>query len=132
MYVNTYKVGRDYGGPEEGGWWFDVWTPIASVPVDETHVHRDTWMHYTGITEEQYDEHINSPGGLDWHELSGGLDFAGCMQTARRTQAEAIAEQWRARYPYTGKRGSVIGGGDYDVRIEDRFAVAGDNYRPWE
>lgn len=22
-YVNKYEIGRAYGGPEEGGWWFD-------------------------------------------------------------------------------------------------------------
>ena len=24
FFVNEYEVGRDYGGPEEGGWWYDV------------------------------------------------------------------------------------------------------------
>lgn len=33
VYVNAYSVGRCYGGPEEGGWWFDAGTPLASVPV---------------------------------------------------------------------------------------------------
>lgn len=22
-YVNKYEIGRAYGGPEEGGWWYD-------------------------------------------------------------------------------------------------------------
>lgn len=25
IYVNIYLHDRQYGGPEEGGWWFDVW-----------------------------------------------------------------------------------------------------------
>lgn len=33
MYVNAYLVGRQYGGSEEGGWWYDTHTPIASIPV---------------------------------------------------------------------------------------------------
>ena len=24
IYVNEYLVGKDYGGPEEGGWWYNV------------------------------------------------------------------------------------------------------------
>jgi len=25
MYVSKYLISRHYGGPEEGGWWFDWW-----------------------------------------------------------------------------------------------------------
>ena len=32
-YVNLYSVGRNFGGPEEGGWWYDEGEPIASIPV---------------------------------------------------------------------------------------------------
>lgn len=28
FYTNVYVVGRAYGGPEEGGWWYDYGTPI--------------------------------------------------------------------------------------------------------
>lgn len=30
-WVNVYEVDRCYGGSEEGGWWFDTGTPVASV-----------------------------------------------------------------------------------------------------
>ena len=33
LYVNAYAVSRCYGGPEEGGWWYDSGRPLASVPV---------------------------------------------------------------------------------------------------
>lgn len=33
MYVNAYAVTRHYGGPEEGGWWYNRQTPLASIPV---------------------------------------------------------------------------------------------------
>lgn len=32
-YVNAYEIDRAYGGPEEGGWWFDVRCPISSIRV---------------------------------------------------------------------------------------------------
>ena len=34
IFVNAYTVTQGYGGPEEGGWWFDVGEVLASVPVD--------------------------------------------------------------------------------------------------
>lgn len=32
-WVNAYELGQGYGGPEEGGWWFDVYDPISSIRV---------------------------------------------------------------------------------------------------
>ena len=34
-YLNVYIVDRAYGGPEEGGWWYDYGVPYASVPLGE-------------------------------------------------------------------------------------------------
>ena len=31
-YLNAYKVIQRYGGPEEGGWWYSVYEPVASLP----------------------------------------------------------------------------------------------------
>jgi hypothetical protein len=33
LYLNAYEVTRHYGGPEEGGWWWNLFTPLASVPI---------------------------------------------------------------------------------------------------
>lgn len=28
LWVNVYKVTRNYGGPEEGGWWYNEGEPV--------------------------------------------------------------------------------------------------------
>ena len=33
-YINAYCVTQAYGGPEEGGWWFDRGEPLESVRCD--------------------------------------------------------------------------------------------------
>lgn len=33
LYVNAYSVTRHYGGPEEGGWYFNAGEPLASIPI---------------------------------------------------------------------------------------------------
>jgi hypothetical protein len=33
FWVNAYSVSSEYGGPEEGGWWYDWYKCIASMPV---------------------------------------------------------------------------------------------------
>lgn len=30
IFVNTYLEDKAYGGPEEGGWWYNTWTIIES------------------------------------------------------------------------------------------------------
>lgn len=30
LYVNVYLHDRAYGGPEEGGWWYDTYEPVES------------------------------------------------------------------------------------------------------
>lgn len=37
-YVNAYRVARFYGGPEEGGWWYDGGEPLASIPIEAERV----------------------------------------------------------------------------------------------
>jgi len=44
LYVNVYSVSRHYGGPEEGGWWFDAGKVVASHPswsLDQARVLQD-------------------------------------------------------------------------------------------
>lgn len=31
-YLSIYQVERCYGGPEEGGWWYDCWTLQGYIP----------------------------------------------------------------------------------------------------
>ena len=33
IYVNVYLVDRYFGGPEEGGWWYNAGVPIESLVV---------------------------------------------------------------------------------------------------
>lgn len=42
VYLNTYEVWQAYGGPEEGGWWFDCGQPVQSVLI--SHDDYDEWL----------------------------------------------------------------------------------------
>lgn len=32
-FINVYGITRHYGGPEEGGWWYDWYHLVKSVPI---------------------------------------------------------------------------------------------------
>lgn len=52
VFVNIYDVDKAYGGPEEGGWWYEYGVPVASIPVKrdatkhEIHQIATQWAHY--------------------------------------------------------------------------------------
>ena len=33
IYVNVYETDRIYGGPQEGGWYYDAGNPVKVMPV---------------------------------------------------------------------------------------------------
>lgn len=35
LYVNVYRVSRYYGGPQEGGWYYDIGEPVESHLIHE-------------------------------------------------------------------------------------------------
>jgi hypothetical protein len=36
IYLNVYELNRHYGGPEEGGWWYDSKEPVVTVKIHDT------------------------------------------------------------------------------------------------
>lgn len=68
-YVNAYLVERNYGGPEEGGWWYDSGTPIASVPVENDQEADKVKL----MLQELFEGHY--PTKKTRHSVNGGEDL---------------------------------------------------------
>lgn len=55
-YVNEYMVNQSYGGPEEGGWWYDVGTFVRCHAATQTlraaQIARDTLEGYVAEENE--------------------------------------------------------------------------------
>lgn len=77
-YINAYEVSRFYGGPEEGGWWYDSGLKLKSVEV------RDDYG-ATQAIDEMWTEFAETYGydplthkrvrGLTRSNLLGGSDL---------------------------------------------------------
>ena len=37
LYVNLYMHDRAYGGPQEGGWWYDTYAPVSEEDAEWEH-----------------------------------------------------------------------------------------------
>ena len=51
VYLNTYEVWQEYGGAEEGGWWYDAGTPVQSVFISEEDL--EDWLAAADPEERQ-------------------------------------------------------------------------------
>lgn len=75
VYVSLYEVERAYGGPEEGGWWYDQWTLISTKKFfDEEEANAfasklNGEVEASGVNEEN----LSSSRGMDkYPDPSGG------------------------------------------------------------
>lgn len=101
LYYAVYEVSRHYGGPEEGGWWFDRGEVLYCAPVprsDRAHLseRRDQFGRRWTATVDRV-----TPRALRRFERMAARDF-GYLPVKPRG--------------YRG-RSSVIGGPDIEVRI---------------
>lgn len=71
-YVNVYEVTRHYGGSEEGGWWYNRYSPLASVPFSSEEEARKSLDNY----EEMYKD--NNRG--DIYSVLGGVQVTALVE----------------------------------------------------
>lgn len=72
-FATAYVVERLYGGPEEGGWWYDHYTILRSVPCKVEH--------YPKIAEalKKEFEHLQDPKH-DRYSVLGTGDVIVCLE----------------------------------------------------
>jgi len=70
-YVNAYAVTRHFGGPEEGGWWYNAGEPLASVPLPFTPTGPDDGRVGTMVNQlkQRYADHAEG----DIYSVLGGV-----------------------------------------------------------
>lgn len=68
-YVNAYELSREYGGQEEGGWYFDAGTPVACIRV---HNSRDAAIAAKAIHDIW---HLAVEGDREYTSVLGGTDI---------------------------------------------------------
>ena len=67
-FVNAYRVTRSFGGHEEGGWWYDCFEPLASVPF-HTDEERDR-------TISRFKEELQWVNEGDINSVLGGTELS--------------------------------------------------------
>ncbi len=83
-YVNVYEVTRHYGGPEEGGWWYNTGEPIESHLVTDV---REASV----VGDKLREEHGEGHGNI--YSVLGGVKIQVMVQNH-------FARYWPEETPY--------------------------------
>lgn len=83
LYLNCYAVSRQYGGPEEGGWYYDAGRLLRSVNVtgwtdDDTEIEKKHLTEQYGWPKEGRNGRYSVNGGEDFEihmEDGPGADY---------------------------------------------------------
>ena len=68
LWVTIYETNRTYGGPEEGGWWYDYGTVLATVPFNLSNpIERE---YSDGSYDNDYEDAIAPRESVWYDELS--------------------------------------------------------------
>ena len=103
-YLNTYQIWQCYGGPEEGGWWYEAGTPVQSV--------------FLGY--ENADDYIEA---RDWEDIKDLREKTTINYTEGR-QPKAIANGTGGYQfmPGSDIPSTYVRDDDYTSVIEDHYA----------
>ena len=82
-YVNEYEVGKAYGGPEEGGWWYNIGTfikyhDIVADALEAEHIKQSLEGYINKKNEGKYETSsvLNKNDWTDIYiEMEPGADF---------------------------------------------------------
>jgi hypothetical protein len=80
LYLNAYNVFQAFGGKEEGNWYYDVGTPIASIPIHTKRMAGFTYIMIEGVPETTTCYYCKGTGQVQEEDpaLPGDLYMALC------------------------------------------------------
>ncbi len=64
IFVNVYMVTREYGGSEEGGWWYNDYECIESVKTDKKSAQETKEILEEEYKDEEYGDIYSVRGGV--------------------------------------------------------------------
>ena len=111
-YLNTYQIWQCYGGPEEGGWWYEAGTPVQSI----------------FLGNESADDYIEA---RDWEEIKDLREKATITYTeGRKPKPIANATGGYIFLPGSDIPSTYVRDNDYTSVIEDHYAEDYPQQRP--
>jgi hypothetical protein len=84
-YITAYAVTRHFGGPEEGGWWYNWYKVIESIRVPKMYQRETSKRSMKAVKKREKALQLKLEGineGNIYH-VSGGVLVVTCIEAAR-------------------------------------------------
>lgn len=131
LYLNAYKVYQAYGGPEEGGWYYSVGEPMASLPIASIVKKGKSFINSekSGITIVDCQD-CKGAGKYECEDEESNTVFMKDCEYCSEIPADCallnvLISTLSASLAYDIGRGESL-----EIRIEDCFAAAFPDVRP--
>ena len=114
IYINAYSTTQHYGGPEEGGWYYYVDEPIASIPHNV--------KEWTSSRNDEFWETIRTTRDLLPHISNEDRND---IKNKEKILSESV-ESFKF-----GKLGSVLGGNEIKIVYQDSYGECSPKNKPF-
>lgn len=84
-YITAYAVTRHFGGPEEGGWWYNWYRVLETIRIPKAYQHMSNKRAVNAVARREKAlqlklDHINE--GNIYH-VNGGVMLSTCIESVR-------------------------------------------------
>ena len=125
LYVNAYEVSRHYGGPEEGGWWYNVFNPLASIPILA-----DVIEGHDNSCYSCYHARMNAEEGNGLKPKFCKWGYQLIAKDDKQVEMFKVHLETCYGHMREGSIDSVLGGTDIQICVEDHPAKQSPEQRP--
>ena len=81
-FLTVYTVTRHFGGPEEGGWWYDYYRPYKVLSVPKTYRKKKNYTKLKALQDATYKDHEHLKEG-DISSVLGGVEVSVFLEDYR-------------------------------------------------
>ena len=79
VWVHLFEVTREYGGPEEGGWWYNLYVPVQATAQGPFFDRGEAWdAAHTLQVFADVENKVDNPRGI--YSVIGGADRVWSVQ----------------------------------------------------
>lgn len=131
LYLNAYRVSRVYGGPQEGGWYYDAGEPLASIPIPTRHEKGQTYYmeNYKPVIQDCHCCEGKGETQEEDPELPGHLYMVRCQDCGEVPENPAMVGE--ATQKLNALVSDEIGRREeLNISLERKFAEAYPSERP--
>lgn len=92
VYVTIYSRVLRYGGPEEGGWWYDNWHVAGDAPQFRSHNCYESVAHNHTLALE-WCERVNATMA-PYHSVNGGEEYIPIIELKRGAHVNVARQRY--------------------------------------